>query len=70
MLLATYIMSALLCIIMFASIAVNTSTVVPTSDRLGVGAVAVFLILCPVINTLIAVAGLASGVYVFFIGYK
>jgi hypothetical protein len=55
---------------MFTAVAVNTSAVIPAGDRLGVVLVAAFLILCPIINTLIAVAGVASGAIVFFAGYK
>lgn len=65
-----YIISVLLCLVMFTAVAVNTSTVIPAGDRLGVVLVAAFLILCPIINTLIAVAGVASGAIVFFAGYK
>lgn len=59
-----------MCLIMFAAVAVNTGTQVPPADRFGVIAVSAFLILCPVINTLIAVAGLASGIVIFYSGYK
>jgi hypothetical protein len=55
---------------MFAAVTVNTSTVIPASDRTGVVLVAAFLILCPVINTLIAFAGVASGIVIFYAGYK
>ena len=65
-----YIISVLLCLVMFTAVAVNTSAVIPAGDRLGVVLVAAFLILCPIINTLIAVAGVASGAIVFFAGYK
>lgn len=60
-----YIISSLLCLIMFAAIAVNTEGV-PNGQRTIVVVVSVFCILCPGINTLIAAGGVVGGLLLYW----
>jgi hypothetical protein len=69
MMLAVYIISVLLCIVWVAAISVSAGTL-PESDRNYFALAAVFCILCPVINTLVAIAGIAAIMVVFYSGYK
>lgn len=69
MMLAVYLISALLCLIMFAALMVNAEGT-HRADRTIMAVAAVFCILCPVINTLVAVAGVVGGVSVIYLGYK
>lgn len=69
MMLAVYIASVLVCIFIFAAIVVNTITM-PESERNYLAVVAVFCIICPVINTLVAIAGITAGIIVVYSGYK
>jgi hypothetical protein len=65
-----YLMSVLVCLIMFASIAVHVGSI-PDGNKFIVAALTLFCILCPVLNTLIAgvciVVGLLLAFYLMFI---
>ena len=61
MFLTIYILSVLLCLVMFAAIAVNIAGL-PKTDRGYVACAAAFFTLCPIINTVVVLIGVCGGV--------
>lgn len=59
-----YLISMLACLVMFAAIAVN-SVGLPKTDKGYLTCAAVFIMLCPVINTVIMLIGVWGGIMMF-----